>query len=108
MFLFLLISIGSVPDKIGSSSVQVDLIQPLTNLRRSFKDVSSFLFDGFDSIMGTVKHKASAEVCKVVKSAPQWLLVSFFSTFIFCLLLLRCLVNVGGKRYFSVLSNGIL
>ena len=52
---FLLISIGSIPDKIGSSSVQVDLTQQLTNLRRSFKDVSSFLLDGFDSTMGNSK-----------------------------------------------------
>ena len=52
MFLFRLISTGSISDKIGSSSVGVDLMQPLTNLRHSFKDVSNFFCsDGFDSIL---------------------------------------------------------
>ena len=42
MFLFLLISMGSIPDMIGSSYVGVDLMQPLANLRLLFKDMSTF------------------------------------------------------------------
>ena len=42
MFLFLLISMGLIPDMIGSSYAGVDLMQPLTNLRLLFKDMSTF------------------------------------------------------------------
>ena len=36
-------STGSIPDNINRSSVIVDLMQPLPNLRHSFNDMLTFL-----------------------------------------------------------------
>ena len=75
---------GSIPEMIGSSYVGVDLMQPLTNLRLLFKDMSTFWQWWFWVHIGqqysaTQKHKSSVDVSKVVKLASQWLLASFFS-----------------------------
>ena len=67
MFLFHLISAGSIPDKISSSTVGVDVMQPPTNRNHSLLT--------FFAMMALAPYWTAV----FVKLAHQWLLASLFS-----------------------------
>ena len=78
MFLFLLMFIGSIPNKIGSSSVGVDLMQPLSNLRHAFNPNLGGLFRGsFRGGGGGVKLKLSLPPLETSNLARNYTHMSF-------------------------------
>ena len=106
MFLFRLISTGSIPVKIGSSFVRVGLMQLLTYLRDLFKGESTFLqwwlwLHIGQQYSAREKWKGSSEVLEVVNHLRSccWKVSSVDDNI--WLLLLRCWISVGGKRLYS-------